>query len=302
MAKEEYEVTKSISTTRKAFLASIVTSSAAIVATSFAEGAYADEDFESIAVRAAKMAKTVEVEEQTAKQQKQMEFDPRSAYDFELPIAGNSIPFSELIRQEFTDVEVPGDAEGEVKVKREAKVKAVLVVNMKQDDPIARKNIPELISLASKFGRNGEFVVICSPTDQGYFEPDTSALIRLKMASEYGYGINPATIVTDKLNLLGTGAHPFWRWIEGSCRAPSGLGRIQGNFEKFLVDGRTGKALRRYPRKYQPFDIVDDIDAIMKGKPLPPAGANWKEEWRNSDKDAEKDTYRFQKGLNVFDQ
>jgi Glutathione peroxidase len=154
----------------------------------------------------------------------------------------------------------------------------------------------------NRFGRSGEFAVICSPTDQGYFEPDTSALIRLKLASEYGYGINPATIVTDKLNLLGTGAHPFWRWIEGTCRTPSGLGRIQGNFEKFLVDGRTGKPIRRYPRKYEPLDIAEDIDAIMKGKPLPPAGANWREEWRNADKEAEKDTYRFQKGLNVFDQ
>ena len=153
-----------------------------------------------------------------------------------------------------------------------------------------------------RFGRNGEFAVVCSPTDQGYFEPDTSALLRLKLASEYGYGINPATIITDKVNLLGTGAHPFWRWIQGSCRTPSGLGKIQANFEKFLVDGRTGKAIRRYPRKYQPFDIVDDIDAVMKGKPLPPAGSNWKEEWRNADKEAEKDTYRFQKGLNVFDQ
>jgi glutathione peroxidase len=153
-----------------------------------------------------------------------------------------------------------------------------------------------------RFGRSGEFAVIMSPTDQGYYEPDTSALIRLKLASEYGYGINPATIITDKLNLLGTGAHPFWRWIEGTRRAPSGLGRIQGNFEKFLVDGRTGKAVRRYPRKYQPFDIAEDIDSVMKGKPLPPAGANWKEEWRNSDKEAEKDVYRFQKGLNVFDQ
>ena len=76
----------------------------------------------------------------------------------------------------------------------------------------------------------------------------------------------------------------------------------QGNFEKFLVDGRTGKAIRRYPRKYQPFDIADDIDALMKGKNIPPPGANWKEEWRNSDKEAEKDVYRFQKGLNVFDQ
>ena len=70
-------------------------------------------------------------------------------------------------------------------------------------------------------------MVVCCPTDQGYFEPDTSTLIRLKLASEYGYGINPASVVTDKVNLLGTGAHPFWRWLEGTCRTPAGLGRVQ---------------------------------------------------------------------------
>jgi hypothetical protein len=68
---------------------------------------------------------------------------------------------------------------------------------------------------------------VACPTDQGYYEPDTSALIRLKLASEYGYGINPATVLTDKVNLLGTGAHPFWRWLEGNCRTPAGLGKIQ---------------------------------------------------------------------------
>lgn len=76
----------------------------------------------------------------------------------------------------------------------------------------------------------------------------------------------------------------------------------QANFEKFLVDGRTGKPLRRYPRKYQPYDIADDILALIQGKPLPPAGSNFKEEWRNAAKEAENDTYRFQKGLNYFDQ
>ena len=153
-----------------------------------------------------------------------------------------------------------------------------------------------------RYGRSGEFAVVMSPTDQGYFEADTSQLIRLKLASEYGYGINPATVVTDKMNLLGSGAHPFWRYLEGQCRTPSGLGRIEGNFEKFLVDGTTGRPIRRYPRKYMPFDIKDDIEALIAGKPLGPAGANWKEEWRQSEKDSEKDTYRFQKGLNVFDQ
>ena len=79
----------------------------------------------------------------------------------------------------------------------------------------------------NRYGRTGEFVVVCCATDQGYFEPDTSTLIRLKLASEYGYGINPASVVTDKMNLLGTGAHPFWRWLEGTCRTPAGLGRVQ---------------------------------------------------------------------------
>lgn len=300
--------------TRKAFLASVVSSSATAIVGGAATSALAEEDdegFASIAARAAKISKLVEAEEANKDKEKlaaAAAVDPRTVYDFSLPFAGESIPFQTAIKQEFytTRTEIPAGpeegAEAKVIEKKDAKVKAILVVNIKQDDPIARRNIPELITLAAKFGRNGEFVVVCSPTDQGYFEPDTSALIRLKLASEYGYGINPATLVTDKVNILGTGAHPFWRYIEGTCRAPSGLGRIQGNFEKFLVDGRTGRAVRRYPRKYQPFDIVDDIDALMRGKPLPPAGANWKEEWRNSDKEAEKDTYRFQKGLNVFDQ
>ena len=77
---------------------------------------------------------------------------------------------------------------------------------------------------------------------------------------------------------------------------------VQGNFEKFLLDGRTGLPLRRYPRKYMPLDITDDIEAVIAGRPLPPAGANWAEEWRAATAEAERDTYRFEKGLNVFDQ
>lgn len=107
--------------------------------------------------------------------------------------------------------------------------------------------------------------------------------------------------LTDKINLLGNTANPMIRWIQSSCRTPAGLGRIQGNFEKFLVDGQTGQPLRRYPRKYMPFDMADDIEALIEGKPLPPPGADFLERWRESDVDSERDTYRFQKGLNYFD-
>jgi len=172
---------------------------------------------------------------------------------------------------------------------------------MKEDDPVARKDIPEFISLASKYGRTGEFVVMITPTDQGYYEPDTSQLIRLKLASEYGYGINPATVLTDKVDILGKKALPFWRWMQSNCRTPAGLGRVEGNFEKFLIDGRTGLPLRRYPRKYKPTNIKNDIEAILAGRPLPPAGANFLEEWRTAAVEAEANTYRFQKGLNYYD-
>jgi len=246
-----------------------------------------EESFASIAARASKLSSDVG-EFAPAQAVTNANGDTRTAYDFELPVDGKSVPFRDLIRQEV-------DADGF------SKCKVILVSNMKEDDPIARKDIPEFIFLASKYGRNGEFVVMLTPTDQGYYEPDTSQLIRLKLASEYGYGIKPATILTDKTDILGTRALPFWRWMQSNCRTPAGLGRVEGNFEKFLIDGRTGIPLRRYPRKYKPTDIKNDIEAVLAGRPLPPAGANYKEEWRIAAVEAEANTYRFQKGLNYYD-
>jgi hypothetical protein len=91
--------------------------------------------------------------------------------------------------------------------------------------------------------------VICVPTDQGYYEPDTSALLRLKVASEYGYGLNPSTVLLDKTNLLGSGADPMMRWIEGTCRTPAGLGRIELNFEKVRTDEERRKAGAKLQQK-----------------------------------------------------
>jgi glutathione peroxidase len=248
-----------------------------------------DESFASIAARANKMSKEIDSAKPMTVNSMIQPTD-KTAYDFSLPVAGVLLPFQDIIRQDFRE--------------EDAKIKAIIVANMKQDDPVARKTIPQLISLAAKYGRGSEgtvAIVLC-PTDQGYYEPDTSQLIRIKLQSEYGYGINPSTVVTDKVNLLGTGAVPFWRWLQGTARTPQGLGRVTNNFEKFLIDGRTGLPVRRYPRKYLPLNMSDDIEALIAGKPLPPARANFLEEWRTAAAEAERDTYRFEKGLNVFDQ
>jgi glutathione peroxidase-family protein len=262
-----------------------------------AEDDNGNESFASIAERTNKMSKNVGSASAPPPSRRTSD---KTAYDFSFPVAGSTVPFADLIQQQQQTSDDAASSSSK-------KVKAILVVNIKQDDPVARKTIPELISLATKYsgrsaGATGALAVIACPTDQGYYEPDTSALIRLKLASEYGYGINPATIITDKMNLLGTGAHPFWRWLESNCRTPAGLGRIEGNFEKFLIDGETGYPLRRYPRKYLPSDIADDIEAVIAGRSLPPARANYMEEWRSAAVEADHDTYRFEKGLNVFDQ
>ncbi len=155
-ANNNKSILSSIPSTRQAFLASMVTSTVGI---STLSAAHADEEegFASIAARASQITQAVEAEE--AKKDEQDEdkaaaaaqnVDPRTVYDFSIPIAGEDIPFKDLIRQEFTTIELPGENEGEVITKSDAKVKAILVVNIKQDDPIARRNIPELISLASK--------------------------------------------------------------------------------------------------------------------------------------------------------
>ena len=177
---DEYKVTKSMPSTRQAFLASMITSTATLATAGFgfatpgmanANDNSEEESFESIAARAASMATRVQADDDEAtNQQAKIDNDPRTAYDFSLPMAGEPVSFAELIRQEFAgDVNVKvadaATAEGSeaaaaatatatapvANVKRDAKVKAILVVNMKQDDPMARKNIPELISLASKY-------------------------------------------------------------------------------------------------------------------------------------------------------
>lgn len=90
------------------------------------------ESFASIAARASQISKELETTPQTSTIRK----TDKTIYDFELPIEGKNIPMKDIIRQEND-----GD---------NAKVKAILFVNIKQDDPVARKDIPELISLLTK--------------------------------------------------------------------------------------------------------------------------------------------------------
>jgi hypothetical protein len=106
-----------------------------------------DESFASIAERASKMSQAIRQEEaeQPSFGTTPKSADSRTAYDFSLPMAGTQTPFKDIVRN------------------HDNTMKAILVVNIKQDDPVARKNIPELIALAAKYVEmhREEKIVLC---------------------------------------------------------------------------------------------------------------------------------------------
>ena len=129
----------------------------------------ASDAFESIAARAARVSREVseselaaQAEEESTAQRRRdisqrLKDDTRSIYDFTLPVNGKAREVAELLGQTFGGGDgIDGwtdGGDGETVLaggKQGTRVKAILVVNMKQDDPIARKNIPELIELSTK--------------------------------------------------------------------------------------------------------------------------------------------------------
>ena len=172
---------------------------------------------------------------------------PAKLFDVTLPFKGKDVPLSKF----------RGDAH--------------LVVNIKMDDPVAGANFNAmryaakeypgaaaasssnyLTSTASRSHASQSYHaglrVWAVPTEQGYYEPDVSELVRAKAYSQFGFGTYPTAVVFDKIDVIGNTAHPLYRYLALATN-PNGVGRLTVNFEKFLLDG-DGKPLRRYPRKF----------------------------------------------------
>lgn len=195
------------------------------------------------------------------------------------------------------DIELPFNDKG-VKVGKLLGKKATLVVNIKIDDPMSQQQMPEITRLMKQRWRDG-FSVIAVPTDQGYYEPDESFMVRTKTYSAFGFGQFPQGVVVDKMDIVGTNIHPFYRYICKALPNPNGLKRVSLNFEKFLLDA-DGKPVRRYTRKYPPTLIEGDIQALMDGQPLPPVSSEWKNMWLAAEGEAERSEYSFKKNTNYF--
>ena len=176
---------------------------------------------------------------------------------------------------------------------------AHLVVNIKMDDPIAGENFNALRYVAREYAERG-LRVWAFPTEQGYYEPDVSELVRAKAYQQFGFGTYPTAVVFDKIDVIGNTAHPLYRYL-AKAPNPNGVGRLTVNFEKFLLD-KDGRPLRRYPRKFTAYDFERDLVAALDGAPLGAESGAFKDAWVKAEADAKKGEYSFRAQYNVWDQ
>ena len=138
------------------------------------------------------------------------------------------------------------------------------------------------------------------PTEQGYYEPDVSELVRAKAYQQFGFGTYPTAVVFDKIDVVGGTRHPLYSYL-ATFPDPNGVARLSLNFEKFLLD-IDGRILRRYPRKFTAFDFEADVAAATRGEPLPAPSAAFKDAWVKAAGDAKRGEYSFRGNYNVWDQ
>lgn len=115
-----------------------------------------------------------------------------------------------------------------------------------------------LESLYHSFKDRG-FAVLAFPCNQfGAQEPGTSAEIGAFCNKNYGVTFP----MFARIEVNGPHAHPLYRFLKESRPGMFGIGRIQWNFTKFLVD-REGIAVRRFAPNKEPGAIAPEINRLL---------------------------------------
>jgi len=107
--------------------------------------------------------------------------------------------------------------------------------------------------------KDRDFVVLAFPCDQfGHQEPGSNAEIGTFCERNYGVSFP----VFSKIEVNGPQTHPVFRLLKRERRGLFGLGRIQWNFTKFLVD-RKGRVVSRHAPSTDPGKLGGRIEALL---------------------------------------
>lgn len=115
-----------------------------------------------------------------------------------------------------------------------------------------------LQKLHETYGPRG-LVVIGFPCNQfGAQEPGSSTEIAAFCQRNYGVDF----ILTEKVEVNGSGAHPLFRHLTTALPGVLGSEAIKWNFTKFLVD-RAGHPVSRHAPTTSPAALAAEIEALL---------------------------------------
>ncbi len=103
-------------------------------------------------------------------------------------------------------------------------------------------------------------LIVGFPCDQfGHQEPGDEDEIKNFCSLSYDVSFP----MFSKIEVNGSGAHPFYQWLKKEKSGLLGIGAIKWNFTKFLI-GRDGNVISRYAPTDKPETIEKDIVKALK--------------------------------------
>ena len=136
----------------------------------------------------------------------------------------------------------------QVDLAKKYKGKVVLVVNVASQCGLT-PHYEGLQALHEKLGKEG-LAVAGFPCNQfGRQEPGTAQEIRQFCTDNYNVSFD----MFDKVEVNGEGACKLYKQLTAIDSKPAGKGKVQWNFEKFLI-GRDGQVVARFAPRTKPDD------------------------------------------------
>ncbi len=139
------------------------------------------------------------------------------------------------------------------------KGKVVLVVNVASKCGFTANNYAQLKGFDEKYYEKGLRILMFPCNQFGRQEPGDNETV-----CHYIGGISERFIVTEKVDVNGTNAHPLFKWLQDNC--PGFLfNAIKWNFTKFLIN-RKGKPIKRYAPNEEPKTFESDVEALLNSQ------------------------------------
>jgi glutathione peroxidase len=138
--------------------------------------------------------------------------------------------------------------------------KVVLIVNVASKCGLTPQ-YAQLQALHDKYASEG-LAVVAFPCNQfGGQEPGSSDEIKQFCTANYGVKFD----IFGKIEVNGDGACPLYKYLTSLKTEPKGAGKIDWNFEKFIVN-RKGEVVARFAPRVKPddADVLKVIEAELK--------------------------------------